>query len=114
MQNALKSIKLISELAAFVFKAGGNEFDVNFIEKDQTIKITIESNIKNLESRCPSCLETLEALDTERQSEVEEYYWELAGESNTSQELSLVGMMIDKAEYSYKNDLLKITVYRHK
>lgn len=111
MQNNLKSIKLISELADFVFDAGAGEFVVNYKEEGQETKITIESNIKNLN---PSYLETLEGLNTERQSEVEEYYWELVGESNTSQELTLVGMMIDKAEYSYENDLLKITVYRHK
>lgn len=109
MTNDLKSIKLISELAAFVFKAGGNEFNIDFKAKNGEIKITIESNIKNLNQ---SCLKTLEDLDTERQIEVEEYYWELAGESDHYPELPLVGMMIDKAEYSYENDLLKISVYR--
>lgn len=110
MQNELKSIKLISELADFVFKAGADEFVVDFKEKDKEIKISIESKIENLDL---SYLETLKGLNTNRQSEVEEYYWELVGESNTSQELTLVGMMIDKAEYSYENDILKITVYRH-
>ena len=112
MQNALKSLKLITELATFVFKAGGSEFDVHFKEKDQEIKISIESRIENL--NLSNLRESLKGLNTERQSEVEEYYWELAGESNTSEELTLVGMMIDNAEYSYDDDILKITVYRHK
>ncbi|MFN2340717.1 MAG: hypothetical protein ABR547_05550 [Halanaerobium sp.] len=110
MKNDLKSIKLISELSAFVLHAGGNEFNVNFQEKDQIVTITIEANIKNLSS---NYLETLEGLNTPRQSEVEDYYWELAGESYNYQELTLVGMIIDKAEYSYENNILKITVYRH-
>lgn len=111
MQNALKSIKLISELAAFVFKAGGKKFTVDFNEKDEAIKITIEAEINNL---AESCLNTLEGLDTPRQSEVEEYYWELAGENDNYQELTLVGMMIDQAEYSYENNHLKITVIKNK
>ncbi len=111
MQKDLKSIKLIGELAAFVFKAGGNEFDVNFKEKDQEIEITIKSKLKDVTS---AQLETLKGLYTPRQSEVEDYYWELAGESGTFQELTLVGMMIDRAEFSYENEILKITVYRHK
>ena len=112
MQSALKSFKLITELAAFVFKAGGSEFDVHFKEKDQEIKITIESRIENLD--LSNLRESLKGLNTVRQSEVEEYYWELAGESDTFQELTLVGMMIDRAEFSYKDEILKITVYRYK
>ncbi|TDO78333.1 hypothetical protein DFR79_1281 [Halanaerobium saccharolyticum] len=111
MKNDLKSIKLIGELAAFVFKAGGDEFDVSFKEKNEGIEITIKSKLKDI---TPDQLETLKGLYTPRQSEVEDYYWELAGESDNYQELTLVGMMIDRAEYSYENGLLKITVYRHK
>ncbi len=111
MQESLKTIKLISELAAFVFKAGGKEFDVNFKEKDGTITITIKSHLDYLST---SNLEKLRALDTPRQSQVEEYYWELAGENDQYQELSLVGMMIDEAEFSYENKVLTISVYRHK
>lgn len=111
MRNALKSIKLISELAAFVFKAGGKEFDVNFKEKDQEIKITIEAKIEDLELES---LEILKGLNTPRQSEVENYYWELAGENDNYQELTLVGMMIDNAEYSYEDNHLKITVFKYK
>lgn len=111
MQESLKTIKLISELAAFVFKAGGKEFNVDFKEKNGTITITIKSHLDYLSV---SDLEKLRALDTPRQSQVEEYYWELAGENDQYQELSLVGMMIDEAEFSYKNKLLTISVSRHK
>lgn len=111
MQETLKSIKLISELAAFVFKAGGKEFDIKFKDKDEKIKITIESDIEGLTE---SCIATLEGLDTPRQSEVENYYWELVGENDNYQELTLVGMMIDEAEYSYEDKHLKITVTKFK
>ena len=111
MQESLKSIKLISELTGFILKAGGKEVDINFKDEENKIKIMVKSKIKNLQDED---LEALKALNTERQSEVEDYYWELAGENDNYQELTLVGMIIDKAEYYYENEILKIIVYRHK
>ena len=111
MQESLKAIKLISELTGFVLKAGGEEIDINLKDKEDQIRIIIKSKIENLQQED---LEVLKSLNTPRQSEVEDYYWELAGENENYQELTLVGMIIDKAEYSYENDILKITVYRHK
>lgn len=111
MQEFLKSVKLINELAAFVFKAGGKEFDINFKENDLKTKITIESDVESLSKKA---IDTLKGLNTPRQSEVEEYYWELAGENDNYQELFLVGMMIDYAEYSYIDNHLKIIVIKNK
>jgi hypothetical protein len=111
MQESLKAIKLISELTGFILKTGGEEIDINLKDKEDQIRIIIKSRIENLQQED---LEVLKSLNTPRQSEVEDYYWELAGENENYQELTLVGMIIDKAEYNYENDILTITVYRHK
>jgi len=37
-------------------------------------------------------------LNTQRQNEVEGYYWQLAGDDNNGDELYLVGAMIDDAK----------------
>ncbi|MFW6016780.1 MAG: hypothetical protein ACOCRK_10110 [bacterium] len=83
--------------------------DINIKEKDDEVIISLKSYIENIP------LERLNALDdlnTPRQSQVEEYYWELAGENNQYQELSLVGMMTDKAEFYYEDNILELVVYK--
>jgi hypothetical protein len=45
---------------------------------------------------------------------MEEFYWELTGESDHDSELSIVGMMIDKVEFIHENESLKIILYRYK
>ena len=56
--------------------------------------------------------ELINILNTERQHEIEEYYWNLLSESEEDSELAIVGMMIDQAEVEYKDDILKIKLLR--
>lgn len=51
-------------------------------------------------------------LNTPRQYEVENYYWNLGGECEFDSELTLVGMMINSAKISYKDGNLKISIIR--
>lgn len=111
MRNSQKSIKLVSELTAFFFKAGAKEMDINIKDEEKEVVISIKAKIKDLTQ---DKLNILNDLNTPRQSQVEEYYWELAGENDQYQELTLVGMMIDQAEINYEDDILEVAVYRHK
>ena len=45
---------------------------------------------------------------------MEEYYWELAGESDVDTELTLVGMMTDNAEINISEDMIEVVLYRYK
>lgn len=111
MQESLKAIKLMNELTGFVLKRGGRKIDISFSVENDHIEIAVEAKIENLKKED---LEALEGLNTPRQSEVEDYYWELIGENDNYQELTLVGMIIDKAEYSYQDDLLEISLFKEK
>jgi hypothetical protein len=53
-------------------------------------------------------------LSGPKQAEVEEYYWELSGESNGNldTEISLVAAMVDKAEIDVQNSTILITLLR--
>ena len=51
-------------------------------------------------------------LNSPRQKEVEECYWQLGGESELNCELSLIGAMIDSAEVEYKDGILKVKMLR--
>lgn len=43
---------------------------------------------------------------------MEEYYWELTGDTEGENELSLVGMMIDSVDIILEEDILVIEVKR--
>ncbi|WP_035571942.1 hypothetical protein [Halonatronum saccharophilum] len=111
MRDSQKTIKLVNELMGFYFKTGAKEMDVNVKDGEREVIISIQAQIGDVG---PDQLEKLDDLNTPREAQVEEYYWELAGENNQYQELTLVGMMIDKAEIDYKDEKLEITVFRKK
>jgi hypothetical protein len=53
-----------------------------------------------------------EKLSAERNPELEDYYWQLAGEVENSSELALVALMSDLAEVCYDGRLLAIRLSR--
>ncbi|WIF95716.1 hypothetical protein [Caminicella sporogenes] len=45
---------------------------------------------------------------------MEEYFWELTGDYDIDTELTLVGMMTDKAEINFNNNEIKVNLIRRK
>lgn len=107
--NKMKTIKLASELMAFFFDRGINDINLKIELINGNSIICISGMVENLPSEIIEKTDT--RLNTPRQTQVEEYYWELLGESESSGELSLAGMLTDKAEVTYKNDIFKIKLY---
>lgn len=53
-----------------------------------------------------------EKFSAERSHELEDYYWQLAGELEDSNELDLVAKMCDKAEIDYTGGVLTLRLIR--
>jgi len=107
--NKMKTIKLTSELISFFFNLGINDLKIS-VELINGNSIICISGIG--EKISPEIIERADKkLNTPRQMQVEDYYWELLGESESSGELSLAGMLTDKAEVSYENDLLTVKLF---
>jgi len=51
-------------------------------------------------------------LGIKRNAELEDYYWQLTGESEDSNELSLVAMMTDSVDITYIDHTLTIEIIR--
>ncbi len=97
VRNAKKVSKIIDELFLYLLKHGYKNINLNVnTENDIRIDITVQ----DLEERIIEKLE--ERLKDKREVEVEEYGWELMGESDCSNELELIGLLIDS--FSYKNE----------
>lgn len=113
MQHNKKRIsKIVDELVAYFFTMGATDININLQEKKDYYKIVLSSNyiVKDQEKiekmiRCLKC---------DKQEEMEEYFWELAGDCDIDTELTLVGMMTDEAKIDISEDTIKLVLYRYK
>ena len=113
MNRDIKKIsKILDEIITFAFLHGTDKMNISIENQDELYKIHIEAN--NLDCTDRRVQQLSQLLDTPRQPEVEEYYWELTGECDTDTELCLVGIMVDKAEVKFNGNALTITLYRYK
>lgn len=107
-----KVTKILSEIIAFALLGDAEKVDVSLENNKDMFKLII--NASNL-NRSNENIENLrELLNAPRQKAAEEYYWELAGDSDTGSELALVGMMTDTAIVEYENKNLTIELHRYK
>lgn len=94
-----RNIKIVDELMSFCYKHGAAKINISISTIDKVVTIMLSSNIKDLDN---SVIENIQRLlNTPRCHEMEEYYWELPGDSDTDSELTLVGMMTDEAYINY-------------
>ncbi|WHH60128.1 hypothetical protein [Petroclostridium sp. X23] len=104
--------KIVDELITYLFSIGATDINVNIQERLDDYKISLRSNYTKDKNK--KVYKLLKALQTPKQEEIEEYYWELAGDSDVGTELSLIGMMIDKVEVDLNTDFLEIILYRNR
>ena len=53
-------------------------------------------------------------MKCEKSEEMEEFFWELAGESDVDTEITIVGMMCDEKKLSITDDRIEIKLKRYK
>lgn len=105
-----KLMRIVSDLVAFCHAEGGEEFQIFIKHEHDVSSLTISSPIQSFPS---SLLEELrEELNLPRQHEIEQNYWELSGDSEVSDGLTLVGMMVDDAKVGYRDGILYIHLSR--
>ncbi len=106
-----RNLKIINELMTYLYKLGAKDINVNLKKNDSNTIFHIWGEINNIEADELDNLTTI--LNTNRQHEIEEYYWNLGGEAEADGELTLVGMMIDTAEITYSNNILSFKISRN-
>lgn len=106
-----KNMKIMEELVSFCVKRGCRNIDMNMTFVDKMTTITISAGNSKVSNRDLNFL--VEALNSDRQHEVEECYWLVSGEGHFGDELTLAGMMLDSANICYDGNNLKITAKRY-
>lgn len=109
-EDRLKLIKIMSELTNYFFKFDTNNISIEIDQKDDISEMIIKGSPKDYD------LEELEfikeRLNRPRRKELEEYYWNLVGNGDSSQRLNLVSNLVDSSDIEYKDGVLEIKLIR--
>jgi len=97
MQHEEKKVALIiNEIITMELLDGAEDIEVKIKRENGVFKVHII--YRNCEYNSQFVEKIAYNLNTQRQNEVEGYYWQLAGDDNNGDELYLVGAMIDDAK----------------
>jgi len=106
-----KCINIMSDIMGYCHLKGCYDFNIDFVLRRTESEIIIRAKMDKVS---PDILENLNhVLNIPRQPEIEQYYWNIGGEEDIDDELSLAGMMIDKATATYENGILQICALRY-
>ena len=113
MRHEVKKIcKIVDELTTLLLKEDTDEVDFKIKKTEtETVIHIIDYNTKYTEAEVD---ELRMCFNVQRQHEVEEYYWQLVGESDNDSELTVIGAMIDEADIELKDGNLYMTLKREK
>lgn len=106
-----KFTKIIDEMMTFCMRGYDARHVVVEVERDDT-GYHARFRMRDLDVS-PDALEKLrKKLTIRRKPELEDYYWQLTGEMESSSELELVAMMCDESSVDYRDRTLTIRISR--
>ncbi len=108
-----RNARIAEELILFCYRHKANNINLNINHEKNHTKIIIEARGAKIDNETILVMEKL--LNVPRSTEMEEYYWNLTGESDIDCELSIIGTMCDSAKIRYQNEneTLKIELIRN-
>ena len=104
--------KIVEELTMYFFSVGADDIDSRIERHGQQVVISFESNYN------PEYKEDLQSLpeylNEPKNEGLEDIYWELAGsgEPGESNQLLLIGIMVDKADVCIEEDKVRLKLYK--
>jgi hypothetical protein len=101
----------MTDILGYCHLKGCYDFNIDFAMRSTESEIIIRAKMDKVSE---AVLENLNhVLNIPRQYEVEQYCWNIGGEEEIDDELSLAGMMIDKATVTYDHGILQICALRY-
>lgn len=105
-----KLIRVLNELMHYYFDLRMEDISIEILQ-GKTESSIIMSGYPSIVDR-EELKELSKKLNKPRQEELEEYYWNLVGTVDSSEQMNLVSMLIDSANVELDNGKLTIQVYR--
>lgn len=109
-QRYEKSIHILTDLMGFCHFLGADKLHCDLSLEDGKTIISVSAELEQLAQE--QLDEMAHVLNIPRQREVEQNFWGICGEEDIDTELSLAGMMIDKAQLRYEHGVLHIHAER--
>ncbi|NDL66975.1 hypothetical protein [Anaerotalea alkaliphila] len=111
MRHEIKKIsRIVDELTTLFLRKDTREVDFKILLEDDRAIIRIVDYGTNFDD---DFIEKFrKTLNKQRQAEIEEYYWQLAGEIDQGDELILISAMIDEAKVEKRDGNLYIELIR--
>ncbi len=104
--------KMVDELINFFFAIGATSINVDVQDEPERFVLTLKCNY--VEKHKEKINKLIHHLECPKQEEMEEYYWELAGDCDVDTELTLIGMMTDDVEIDINENTIELVLYRNK
>ncbi|HBH13601.1 MAG TPA: hypothetical protein DDX29_10895 [Clostridiales bacterium] len=107
-----KVIRIIDEIIHYLQSMGATKIDLDYQELADSYILTFKCNYNK--EKMKRIYQMVKCLHLERQEEMEDTFWALAGEHVRNPELALVGMMTDDAKVYFDDERIEITLERVK
>ena len=105
-----KNMRIITDVAGYCFLLGARNFQIGLDITPAVSNIHISAQLSHAEDE--KIEELQQVLNTPRQHEMEQNYWNLAGGEEVDGELLLAGIMVDEAVVDYSDGKLDIAIRR--
>jgi hypothetical protein len=101
--------KIIKELSLFLMLHNVRDFDLSFHTNKENVRFVIKS--KNFPENVLQRM--IEKLSRKREIAIEVYGWELLGDTDSRNELDILGALIDDIQVSKEDDWDILTLKRN-
>ncbi len=105
-----KGLRILNELIGYCHKNGGKDINANYSCKPGVTHLSVTAEVS--EEHRADYEKLSRDLNRSREHELEECYWMGNGEDTPGDGMNLVSIMVDKADVSFKDNILTITVER--
>lgn len=94
MSESIKKVtKILDELVTYFLSNGNSDIHVDIERNDEFTKLSII--VKSVKITKDAMEELYDSFSIPRQDDIDQYYWQLNGGSESEMEMDLIGMMID-------------------
>lgn len=109
----MRIARIADEIINYLYSLGAKDISINIKEDKEKFKLKFKSDYKDISQEkindlvkiCNTC---------SKANEMEEFYWELLGDTDSDSELSLMRMMIDEIEIDIQDDYIEMILIRKK
>lgn len=107
-----KTAKIVEELTMFFFALGAVHITSKIEKENQQAKIDFEADYDPIYADKLECLD--QYLNGQKNDSMEDIYWGLAGSGDPGEtnQLLLIGMMIDRAEITIEKNCVRLELYK--